>query len=109
MITKACLQRLVEQRRQRHGERADLVQGQPDRRWRAGGIDKTQRNRAAIGGNLAGREGLGVDLHGHAPDNHALYFYEYIVLLRGGQPGLGAIDEPAGRSPRAKVVIYVYI
>src|SRR5258708_11561639 len=90
-IAKALLQRLVDQPRQRHGECADLVDGKPDGRRVAGGIDKTQRNGAAIGCDLAGREGLSVDLHREAPDNYSLYPFDYIDAADGVQPAFGCL------------------
>ena len=48
-----------------------------------------ERNGAAIGRDLAGREGLRVDLHRHAQDGHSLYLHEYIVAEGGVQSAFG--------------------
>jgi hypothetical protein len=78
LIPKTRLKRLVDQSRQRHGERPNLVQGKPDGRRVAGGIDEAERNSPAVGGHLARRKGLGIDFHHQAPETYTLYPAEYI-------------------------------
>jgi hypothetical protein len=71
----------------------------PLRRWAAGSANPSfvkagdlalavlsERNRAAVGCNLAGRQGLGVDVHRELPTDLSLYAIGYIVVAEGVQP-----------------------
>ncbi len=44
LIPEACLQRFIDQPRQRHCKRADLIQREPNGGRVAAGIDKAKRN-----------------------------------------------------------------
>ena len=50
------------------------------------GIDKTERDRAAVGRDFASSQGLGFDLHGNAPAALSLYIPDYIAITPASSP-----------------------